>query len=60
MKFMMKWLMMLALAVTWTSSGTSSVNAANVEGPKVFWKISVWGNPRALTAGMEYLGLERR
>jgi TRAP-type mannitol/chloroaromatic compound transport system substrate-binding protein len=29
--------------------------AANVEGPAVFWKISVWGKPRALTAGMEHL-----
>ncbi|MDA8870646.1 TRAP transporter substrate-binding protein DctP [Rhizobiaceae bacterium] len=27
--------------------------AANVEGPKVFWKLSMWGNPRALSAGME-------
>lgn len=29
--------------------------AANVEGPKVFWKISMWGNPRALSAGMEQM-----
>ena len=29
--------------------------AANIEGPKVFWKISMWGNPRALSAGMEAL-----
>lgn len=27
--------------------------AANVDGPKVFWKLSMWGNPRALSAGME-------
>ena len=30
-------------------------NAANIEGPEVFWKISMWGNPRALSAGMEAL-----
>jgi TRAP-type mannitol/chloroaromatic compound transport system substrate-binding protein len=29
--------------------------AANIDGPSVFWKFSVWGKPRALTAGMEYL-----
>ncbi|RMH45622.1 MAG: C4-dicarboxylate ABC transporter substrate-binding protein [Alphaproteobacteria bacterium] len=27
--------------------------AAGVEGPSLFWKISAFGNPRALTAGME-------
>lgn len=34
---------------------SSLVSAANIEGPKVFWKISMWGNPRALSAGMEEL-----
>lgn len=29
--------------------------AANVEGPEVFWKWSLWGNPRAFTAGAEHL-----
>jgi len=29
--------------------------AQNVEGPEVFWKWSVWGNPRAFTAGAEHL-----
>lgn len=32
---------------------TTSSYGANVEGPKVFWKVSMWGNPRALSAGME-------
>lgn len=27
--------------------------AQTVDGPSVFWKISMWGNPRALSAGME-------
>ena len=36
-----------------TVSGAAT--AANIEGPKVFWKISMWGNPRALSAGMEEL-----
>ena len=40
--------------------GASLVNvplaaAANIDGPKVFWKISMWGNPRALSVGMEEL-----
>ncbi len=29
--------------------------AANIDGPSVFWKISMYGNPRALTSGMEAL-----
>lgn len=32
--------------------GGSAVAQA-VDGPNVFWKISMWGNPRALSAGME-------
>lgn len=32
---------------------SSAVSAAEVDGPKVFWKLSMWGNPRALSAGME-------
>ena len=34
---------------------SSAAFAANIEGPKVFWKISMWGNPRALSVGMEEL-----
>ena len=33
-------------------AGTAAT-AAEIEGPKVFWKISMWGNPRALSADME-------
>lgn len=33
----------------------SLAHAAKIDGPKVFWKISMWGNPRALSAGMEEL-----
>lgn len=44
----------LATALFGTSLATPS-EAANVDGPKVFWKISMWGNPRALSAGMEEL-----
>lgn len=29
--------------------------AANVDGPSVFWKLSVWGKSRAFTAGPEHL-----
>ena len=32
---------------------TSSAFAAEVEGPKVEWNVSFWGNPRAFTKGME-------
>jgi len=40
--------LMLATMLTGTAAA-----AADIEGPKVFWKISMWGNPRALSAGME-------
>lgn len=46
----------LSLIMAATFMGALSAvpsSAANVEGPKVFWKISMWGNPRALSAGME-------
>lgn len=44
------------LAASLALLGTAgSAVAANIEGPKVFWKISMWGNPRALSAGMEEL-----
>jgi TRAP-type mannitol/chloroaromatic compound transport system substrate-binding protein len=43
----------LALTIAATLSGTSLGSAANVDGPKTFWKLSMWGNPRALSAGME-------
>ncbi len=33
----------------------SAAMAANVDGPSVFWKFSVWGNPRAFTAGVEHM-----
>ena len=41
--------MALGLAVAVPAS------AANIEGPKVFWKISMWGKARALSVGMEEL-----
>jgi len=47
-----------AALAAFTAAGTFSateVQAANVEGPQVFWKWSTWGNPRAFTAGVEKL-----
>lgn len=45
----------LAAAAVFGGSVAGPAQAANVDGPKVFWKISMWGNPRALSAGMEEL-----
>ena len=46
----------LALATAMLGSAIATpLAAAEVDGPKVFWKISMWGNPRALSAGMEEL-----
>lgn len=33
----------------------SAASAANVDGPSVFWKFSMWGNPRAFSAGVEHM-----
>ena len=43
----------LALGGLLASAMATSAIAQSVEGPSVFWKISMWGNPRALSAGME-------
>ncbi|MEP2980936.1 MAG: C4-dicarboxylate ABC transporter substrate-binding protein [Lentilitoribacter sp.] len=42
-----------AVAAFASFASTLPATAANVDGPKVFWKLSMWGNPRALSAGME-------
>jgi len=44
----------LAVAVALPLTGTSA-EAAEVEGPKVTWNVSVWGKKRAFTAGVEKL-----
>lgn len=33
-------------------------HAAEVDGPEVNWRYSVWGNPRAFTAGIEHLAAQ--
>jgi len=43
------------LAMASVMLGAAGVSAAEIEGPDVFWKISMWGNPRALSVGMEDL-----
>ena len=43
----------LLAALTLTTAIPAASYAADVDGPNVFWKISMWGNPRALSAGME-------
>lgn len=48
------------VALTFTTSigavvPATQASAANVDGPKVFWKLSMWGNRRALSDGMEVL-----
>ncbi|MFT7028015.1 MAG: TRAP-type mannitol/chloroaromatic compound transport system substrate-binding protein [Paracoccaceae bacterium] len=50
----MKRLAKFALPVVLASMATGAF-AANVDGPNLFWKISMWGNPRALSAGMEQM-----
>ena len=44
-------LLSASLLASMLSSGAAI--AQSVDGPSVFWKISMWGNPRALSAGME-------
>ncbi|PVB59679.1 TRAP transporter substrate-binding protein DctP [Labrenzia sp. 011] len=45
----------LAVASLATMATCGAAIAANVDGPSVFWKISMYGNSRALTSGMEAL-----
>jgi TRAP-type C4-dicarboxylate transport system substrate-binding protein len=49
-----KKLLASALAVAFSAVGFSA-SAANVDGPQVEWRYSMWGNPRAFTAGLEHL-----
>ena len=49
-----KKLLASALAMTFSAAGFSA-SAANVDGPEVQWRYSMWGNPRAFTAGIEHL-----
>ena len=37
---------------------STAVSAQTVEGPEVNWSLSMWGNPRALSAGMEAISAE--
>ncbi|MCF2872574.1 C4-dicarboxylate ABC transporter substrate-binding protein [Octadecabacter sp. G9-8] len=39
---------------------STAVGAQTVEGPEVNWSLSMWGNPRALSAGMEAIADEVR
>ncbi|MEM5585576.1 MULTISPECIES: TRAP transporter substrate-binding protein DctP [unclassified Roseibium] len=52
---MKQFLKTLAVASISALTPFGAATAANVDGPSVFWKISMYGNPRALTAGMEAL-----
>ena len=55
----MKMIVKAALGVTAVAYGLGAtlptVQAANVDGPSVFWKFSTWGKPRAFTKGIEKL-----
>jgi TRAP-type C4-dicarboxylate transport system substrate-binding protein len=51
----MRTLTAMLLGATVAALAATAAPAANVEGPPVFWKWSVWGNPRAFTAGVEKL-----
>lgn len=46
---------LLLLAVTALAASYAASAAAAVDGPKVAWNLSVWGPPRAFTAGIEAL-----
>jgi TRAP-type C4-dicarboxylate transport system substrate-binding protein len=40
-------------AFVWTTVGAAPASAQEVKGPKVSWKINVWGKKRAFTADLE-------
>ncbi|MCP1336646.1 C4-dicarboxylate TRAP transporter substrate-binding protein [Futiania mangrovi] len=45
----------LAAAVAAAAAFALPAGAQTVEGPKVSWKLSTWGNPRAFTKGIEHI-----
>lgn len=45
----------LLLAALGLAAGAATSAAAAVDGPKLAWNLSVWGPPRAFTAGIEAL-----
>ena len=47
-----------ALAFTGPVAYTTAAGAQDVKGPKVNWKLSLWGKRRAFTEGMEYVSTE--
>jgi TRAP-type C4-dicarboxylate transport system substrate-binding protein len=53
MKYRAK-ILLTALSISFAAVGTHAV-AQEVQGPKVDWRFSTWGNPRAFTAGIEYV-----
>jgi hypothetical protein len=46
---------LLARSLALSLGLSTAALAANIDGPDVFWKISMWDKPRALSAGMEVL-----
>ncbi len=52
-----KKLLTTALALSFVAAGATA-QAAEVDGPKVEWRYSMWGNPRAFTAGLEFLAAQ--
>jgi hypothetical protein len=48
-------LLSIRLGVAGVILGLSATSALAVDGPKVSWNLSVWGPPRAFTAGIETL-----
>lgn len=44
-----------ALGVALTPTGAAAADDAMVKGPKVSWKVSLWGKRRAFTEGLEYV-----
>ncbi len=47
-----------ALAFAGPVAYTTAAGAQDVKGPKVNWKLSLWGKRRAFTEGMEYVSAE--
>ncbi|MEP2533241.1 C4-dicarboxylate ABC transporter substrate-binding protein [Shimia sp.] len=45
-------------AVTALLLASTAASAQSIDGPEVNWSLSMWGNPRALSAGMEAIAEE--
>jgi TRAP-type mannitol/chloroaromatic compound transport system substrate-binding protein len=54
-ELMNNYIKLVLVAGTLSFGVATQAVAANIDGPSIFWKFSMWGKPRALSTGMEHM-----